>query len=69
MATELVKQYQLKPQRLQLIERYPEATRPQAYGESYYLVTITWVGKQASKAIRHRLLLFEIKEILMAIKS
>ncbi|QIP15981.1 hypothetical protein G8759_26775 [Spirosoma aureum] len=69
MATELVKQYQLMPQRLLLIEHYPESTRPQLYGESYYLVTFTWVGQQASKAIRQPLPLSEFKEVLQAIES
>ena len=42
IATEIVRQYELDPQRLLYVEHYPESQRPSPYGESYDLVTFIW---------------------------
>lgn len=64
IATELVRQQNLDPQRMLYIEHYPEAQRPQPYGESYDLVTFTWDGNQARNPEWRHLTVDEFNEIL-----
>ena len=69
IATEVVKQYGLDPQRMLFVEHYPEAQRPMPYGESYDLVTFTWKEGRATKPIWRHLQCEEFNEILNAVNS
>ena len=64
IATELVRQQGLDPRRMLYIEHYPEAQRPQPFGETYDLVTFTWDGNQARNPEWRHLTVDEFNEIL-----
>ncbi|QDK79052.1 hypothetical protein EXU85_10695 [Spirosoma sp. KCTC 42546] len=69
LATELVNQYKLHPQRLLLIEYFGEDKTPSRGADIYYLVTFTWEVNQAQKPVRHPLSLAEFTQILLTLSK
>ena len=68
IATEVVKRYDVDPERMLFIEHYPAAQRP-TYGESFDLVTFRWDGKRFWNPDWRHLPPHEVYTILNAVKS